>query len=361
MKRTTTVFKGTLAATLGTALLAGCGGSGDSGASDEGKDQTVTLVTHQSFVVSEDVLKQFTQETGYRVEVVQSGDAGVMVNKAVLTAGNPEGDVLFGVDNTMLSKALDGGVFAPHRAEGLAEVPEDLRLDAGKHRVTPVDTGDVCVNYDRAHFEAEDVEPPRTLEDLTRPEYRDMLVVQNPATSSPGLAFLLATVGAYGEEGWQDYWKDLKANGAVQAEGWEQSYNDMFSGSAGGRDGDRPLVVSYAASPVAEVHYGTDKDPEQAPTGVAPGTCFRQTEFAGLLDGAGNPEGGKALIDFMLSTSFQQDIPLNMFVRPVREDAVLPQIFTEYGAEIEDPHTVAPEEIDANREQWIKQWSALMR
>ncbi|MBW1601249.1 thiamine ABC transporter substrate-binding protein [Streptomyces sp. JJ66] len=363
MTRTTTL-RGLLTAALGTALLAGCGGSGDG---EDGGDaagpesKTVTLVTHQSFLVSDDVLEQFTEETGYRVEVLGSADAGVVVNKAILSAGNPEGDVLFGVDNTMLSKALDAGIFTPYEAKGLDRVPQDVQPDSGQHRVTPVDTGQVCVNYDRAYFEDQGVEPPRTLEDLTEPRYKDLLVVQNPATSSPGLAFLLATVGAFGESGWQDYWKDLKANGVLQAEGWEQAYNDHFSGSAAGRDGDRPLVVSYASSPPAEVYYGTEKNPGQAPTGVATGTCFQQTEFAGLLDGAANPEGGKALLDFLLSRTFQEDIPLSMFVHPVREDAELPEVFTRYGAESKDPHQVAPEKIDAGREQWIEQWSSLMR
>ncbi|MEE1931121.1 thiamine ABC transporter substrate-binding protein [Streptomyces sp. TRM 70351] len=353
--RTTTTFRGVLAAALGTALLAGCGSGGGDGTSE-----TVTLVTHNSFAVSEEVLARFTEETGYTVEVVRGGDAGVTVNKAVLSAGNPEGDVLFGVDNTMLSKALDADVFTPYEAEGLAEVDEAVRLD-DRHRVTPVDTGDVCVNYDRAWFEERGTEPPQTLDDLTDPVYRDLLVVQNPATSSPGLAFLLATVGAYGEDGWQEYWKDLKANGAEQVDGWEQAYNDRFSGSSAGRDGDRPLVVSYASSPPAEVYYGGDARPEQAPTGVATGTCFQQTEFAGLLRGADNTEGGEALLDFLISPAFQEDVPLQMFVRPVRGDAELPEVFTRYGATVEEPHRVASERIDENREQWIEQWSALMR
>ncbi|MCX2967534.1 MULTISPECIES: thiamine ABC transporter substrate-binding protein [Streptomyces] len=357
MKRTT--YRGVLAAAVGTALLAGCGGSGDGGSADG--DRTVTLVTHESFLVSDDVLDRFTEETGYEVRLIKSGDAGVAVNKAILSAGNPEGDVLFGVDNTMLSKALEADVFTPHRAEGLDRVPQEVRLDPEQHRVTPIDTGEVCVNYDRAYFADRGVEPPQTLRDLTDPAYKDLLVVQNPATSSPGLAFLLATVGAFGEAGWRDYWEDLKANGVLRTEGWEQAYNDHFSASAAGRDGDRPLVVSYASSPPAEVYYGTEDNPGQAPTGVATGTCFQQTEFAGLLDGAANPEGGKALLDFMLSPAFQEDIPLNMFVRPVREDAELPEVFTRYGAEVPEPHRVAPEKIDAHRERWIEQWSSLMR
>lgn len=355
MKRTTAIA---LVTTLGVSMLAACGSDSDGGS----ESKTVTLVTHQSFEVSKDVLKEFTKESGYEVKVMRAGDAGAAVNQAILSKSNPQGDVFFGIDNSMLSKALDEGLFAPHRAEGLGEVPRNLQLDADENRVTPIDTGDVCVNYDRAYFSDKELDPPKSLADLVKPEYKDLLVVQNAATSSPGLAFLLATVGAYGGDGWQDYWKKLKSNGVEMVDGWEQAYNDRFTGSASGREkGDRPLVVSYASSPPAEVHYSEGKKPKQGPTGVAAGTCFRQIEFAGLLEGAGNAEGGKALIDFLLSREFQEDMPLNMFVKPVRGDAELPEVFTKYGVEIDDPHTVDPEHISENREQWVKQWSTLMR
>lgn len=358
MKRTSP----TLAATVLAALLLGaCGGSDGSDASGKPESDTVTLVTHNSFAASEDVLEQFTEETGYRVEVLRGGDAGATVNQAILSKGNPQGDLLFGIDNTMLSKALDEELFTEYRADGVDAVPEDLRLD-DEGRVTPIDTGDVCVNYDRAYFEERDVEPPQTLDDLTDPAYEDLLVVENAATSSPGLAFLLATVGEFGEDGWQDYWKRLKDNGVAMVDGWEQAYDGRFTGSAsGGKSGDRPLVVSYASSPPAEVVYGEDQEPAQAPTGVSTGTCFRQIEFAGLLDGAANAEGGRALLDFMIGRTFQEDMPLNMFVNPVLPDAELPEVFTEYGEQIDDPHRVAPERIAQNREQWVKQWSALLK
>ena len=356
MKRTSAVA---LVTTLGVVGLTACGSEGgDSG--DQKK--TVTLVTHQSFEVSKDVLKEFTRQSGYQVKVLRSGDAGAAVNQAVLSKGKPQGDVFFGVDNSMLSKALDEGIFAPHKAKGLHKVPDHLRLDAGQNRVTPIDTGDVCVNYDRAYFRDKDIEPPSSLKDLVKPEYKDLLVVQNAATSSPGLAFLLATVGKFGEDGWQSYWKKLKANGVDMVDGWEQAYNDRFTGSASGKKkGDRPLVVSYASSPPAEVFYSEGKAPKEGPTGVAEGTCFRQIEFAGLLDGAGNTEGGKELLDFLLSQEFQEDMPLNMFVRPVHEDAELPEVFTRYGVEIDEPHTVEPKRIAEQREQWVKQWTSLLK
>jgi thiamine transport system substrate-binding protein len=340
-----------------TGALAACG-AGDQ--ADEGDAKTVTLVTHDSFAVSKPVLKEFTKRTGYKVKVLRGGDAGAAVNQAVLNKGNPQGDVFFGVDNTLLSRALGKGVFAPHKAEGLGHVPAKLQLDKERHRVTPVDSGEICVNYDRGWFEDHDQAPPRSLDDLADPAYKNLLVTPNAATSSPGLGFLLATVEKYGDDGWKGYWKKLRANGVEVVDGWEQAYNDRFSGSAGGKGkGDRPLVVSYASSPPAEV-LGKKPLPAKAPTGIAEQTCFQQTEFAGLLDGARNAKGGKALLDFMLSKDFQEDLPLQMFVEPAREDAELPEVFTKYGQSAGDPATMGPARIDAHREEWIKSWTSLV-
>ncbi|NLU69732.1 thiamine ABC transporter substrate-binding protein [Streptomyces sp. HNM0574] len=343
-------------AVLALALTAtACGGSGD-----EADGKTVTLVSHDSFNVSKPVLKEFERESGYTVKVLRGGDAGAAVNQAVLNQGNPQGDVFFGVDNTLLSRPLEKDVFAPYKAKGLEKIPAEYRLDGGKHRVTPVDTGDICVNYDRSWFEKKKLDPPKTLDDLAKPAYRDLLVTPNAATSSPGLGFLLATVDEYGERGWKDYWAKLRKNGVEVVDGWEQAYNDRFSGSQGGKGkGDRPLVVSYASSPPVEV-LGKKPAPEQAPTGIAKDTCFQQTEFAGLLKGASNPEGGKALLDFLISKRFQEDLPLQMFVEPVREDAELPELFTKYGERVPDAATMDPEKIAGNREQWIKAWTSLV-
>ncbi|MGP4002812.1 thiamine ABC transporter substrate-binding protein [Streptomyces sp. 8N706] len=348
-----------LTAALGISGLAACGGSGGSGSGGPAS-KTVTLVSHDSFLASDAVLKEFTRKTGYRVKVLRGGDAGAAVNQEILSKGNPRGDVFFGVDNTLLSRALDKDLFTPYEAKGLARVDREVQLDAGRHRVTPVDTGDICVNYDRKYFADKKLAPPRTFDDLVKPRYRNLLVTENAATSSPGLAFVLATAAKYGDDGWRGYWKKLKANGVEVVDGWEQAYNDRFSGSAGGKGkGDKPLVVSYASSPSAEV-VNLKPRPEKAPTGVATGTCFRQVEFAGLLDGAKNEKGGKALLDFLLSERFQEDVPLQMFVNPVLRGAELPEVFTTYGVKVEHPETLPPEKIAANREQWVEQWSSLV-
>lgn len=344
---------------LGLVTLSACGSSESGG--DGADAKTVTLVSHDSWVVSKSVIASFEKQSGYRVRVLKDGDAGQAVNKAVLTKDNPQGDVLFGVDNTLLSRALDNGLFQPYQAKGTDLVLPEYLADQDKHRVTPVDTGDICVNYDKAWFSERKLDPPQTLDDLADPAYKNLLVTENASTSSPGLGFLLGTAAKYGDSGWADYWKKLKANGVKVVDGWEQAYNEEFSGSAGGRKagGDRPLVVSYASSPPAEVVFA-DPKPKSAPTGVAMGTCFRQVEYAGLLSNAKNAEGGKALLDFLLTKEFQDDMPLNMFVYPVREGAQVPQEFVQFGPQAEDPQTMDPAKIAEHRDEWVKSWTSLV-
>ncbi|MFD8566078.1 thiamine ABC transporter substrate binding subunit [Streptomyces sp. NPDC059639] len=345
---------------FGLVTLSACGSSSDTAGSG-GDSKTVTLVSHDSWAVSKSVLADFEKSSGYQVKVLKDGDAGEAVNKAILSKGNPQGDVFFGVDNTLLSRALDNGVFASYKAKGLSEVKEQYQLDAQKNRVTPIDTGDICVNYDKKYFEQHHLTPPSSFADLTKPEYKDLLVTENASTSSPGLGFLLGSAASYGDDGWQGYWKKLKANGVKVVDGWEQAYNEEFSGSAGGKKagGERPLVVSYASSPPVEAIY-SDPQPKTSPVGVAKGTCFQQIEFAGLLDGAKNEKGGQALIDFLISKKFQEDMPLNMFVDPVTKNATAPAAYTKYAVPVDDAETMAPRKIADNRDDWVKAWTSLV-
>ena len=328
-------------------MAAACSGDGTSGNEDL-SGSTVALLTHDSFYLSPETFETFTQSTGIEVEQLASGDAGALVAQACLTAGEPLGDVLFGIDNTFLQRGLDCGVFEPYRSSGLAGVPDHFELD-GEHRVTPIDFGDVCLNYWVDAF-AGSLLPPSSLDDLTDPAYADMLVVQSPETSSPGLAFLLATVARYGD-GWEDYWAALRDNGVSVAAGWEDAYYGEFT--AGG--GDRPIVVSYASSPPAEVIFA-DPPVDEPPTGVVTASCYRQIEFAGVLAGADNPRGARALIDFMLTETFQNDVPLNMFVFPVIESATLPPEFVAHAQLAEDPFMLDPAEVEARRNAWTDRW-----
>ena len=335
---------------LGLAIvgLVACGGDDESvdfGADPSGT--TVTLMAHDSFWISDSVWEAFTAETGVEVELLQVGDAGAMVSEAILTKGAPLADVMFGIDNTFLQRGLDAELFVAYESANLDGVFDHLKLD-DQNRVTPISFGDVCVNYWIDALPA-GVAAPTTLEDLTDPAFAGQLVVQSPETSSPGLAFLLATIA--GTDDWEQYWADLVANDVSIAAGWEDAYYGEFT--AGG--GDRSVVVSYASSPPAEVIFA-DPPVDTAPTGVLLDSCFRQIEFAGVLAGTDNPAGAAALIDFMLTPTYQEDVPLNMFVFPGLEAAELPPEFVAHTQVPSDPQIIDPAEIEANRDAWVDRW-----
>jgi thiamine transport system substrate-binding protein len=313
---------------------------------------TVTLVTHDSFALTESLLADFRERSGITVTIVAGGDAGEVVNKAALTAGNPEGDVLFGVDNTLLSRALAAGVFDPYVSPAAAEVAPELRASTSD-AVTPVDYGDVCINIDDAWYADKGIAPPATLDDLVAPTYRDQLVVENAATSSPGLAFLLATIARYGEDGYEDYWRSLRANGVKVVNGWTEAYEGEFSASG---SGDRPLVVSYASSPPAEIVYAADPKPTTPSTSVMTDGCFRQVEYAGVLRGTAQPEAARAVVDWLLSPEVQADVPLSMFVFPARSGTALPDVFEKFAARPTEPLTLDPAVIDQQRSAWVEAW-----
>lgn len=335
-------------AALAALALAGCSVVGDRSGSGDG--ETVVLVTHDSFAVSDDVAAAFTEATGLALDVRPIGDAGAMVNQLVLAKDSPLGDVVFGVDNTFASRALDEEIVEAYAPAGAGPEIEVLAPD-DSGRLTAISYSDVCVNVDHEWFADAGIPEPVTLTDLTRPEYRDLLVVQNPASSSPGLAFLLATIGAFGEDGWEQYWAQLRDNGVRVTAGWSDAYGVDFSGSSG--EGPRPLVVSYASSPPYEVPEGAT----EAPTGALLETCFRQVEYAGVIAGAANPDGARQLVDFMLSPTFQNDIPGQMYVYPASAEAELPEEWVAFAPLAEEPFEVAPEAITANRQVWIDRWT----
>ena len=315
---------------------------------------SLRLMTHDSFDISQETMDQFSEETGIAVEIFKAGDAGAVVNKAALAKDDPLADVLYGVDNSFLSRALNSDIFIPYNSEFLGQVDESLRLDPD-NRALPVDYGDVCLNYDKSWFAENDLEPPQNLADLTNPQYAGLLAVENPATSSPGLAFLMATISSFGEEGYLKYWEQLVNNDVLVTDGWEEAYYGAFTAAS---DGDRPIVVSYASSPAAEVFFA-EETLEEAPTAVvaSDGSCFRQIEFVGILKGTEHEHEAQQLVDFILGKTFQEDIPLHMFVFPANNAAELPDVFTRFSKSSQRPATMAPQDIAEKREVWIDAWT----
>ncbi len=350
--RTTVI---TIAVILG---VTGCAaGPQSSPASSHEPSTTVRLLTHDSFVVSQPLIDDLKKQTGITLQVVTAGDAGTMTAGAILAAGAPTADVLFGVDNTLVAKAVDAGVFAPYSPADLANVVTPLSKDTADGMVTPIDFGDVCVNIDDGWFATKGIPAPTSLDDLVKPQYRDLLVVEDPASSSPGLAFLLGTIATYGDA-WPEYWTKLRANGVKVAGTWTDAYEGAFT--RGGGSGDRPLVVSYATSPPAEIVYAADPKPTKPSTSVMTDGCYRQVEYAGVLAGTTQEAAARTVVDWLLSAPVQADVPLSMFVFPARSGTPLPEVFTKYAATVPKPLQLDPGTVATNLPGWLEQWGKVM-
>ncbi len=321
---------------------------------------TLTIMTHDSFSISEALVTEFETNNNVQLRFIKGGDTGAALNRAILLQlkGTPAADVFYGVDSTFLSRAWENDIFESYASPALANIDPAFKLDP-QNRTLPVNFGDVCINYDKNWFAENGLDVPQSLEALTQPEYAGLLVVENPAVSSPGLAFLVATIAHFGEEAYLDYWQQLVDNDLVVVSDWETAYYTNFSASSG--RGPQPMVVSYASSPPAELIFA-DPPLKEAPTAsiIAPQTCFRQIEFVGILKGTPNRDLAEKFVDFMLSRSFQEDLPLQMFVFPVLPEAVLPPAFQQAAQIPNQPATMDPQRIGQNREQWIADWSEVV-
>lgn len=318
--------------------ITGCSGQEDKA------ETTVRVVVHDSFSLPDSLIKKFETETGYKLVTSSAGEAGV-VNQLILTKDHPKYDAAYGVDGYSAYDALDEGIFAPLSSDKDSELANTLANDVLEDALVPVDQGDVCVNVDHAWFEAKQMAEPESIADLATKEYAPLLVTENPATSATGLAFFVATTAQDG--GFEEYWKSMLENGTKVAAGWSDAYYSDFSGADG--KGDYPLVVSYSSSP-AETG---------GKTGSIDGTCTRQVEYAGVIEGAKNSAGGQAFVDFMLSDSVQEALPESMYMYPINPDIALPENWATYAQLSEQPIAVDLKEVSLNRTAWIKKWTEI--
>lgn len=323
--------------------------------------QTLTVMTHDSFSVSEELVRKFETDNNAILVFIQGGDTGSALNRLILTSvgsPTPEADVFYGLDNTFLSRAIEQDLFEAFQPAALDAIPDEFKLDPS-FKVFPIDYGDVCINFDKAWLTENDLALPTSLQDLTRAEYNGLLVVENPATSSPGLAFMLASIAEFGEDGWLDWWQAMKENNVVIVSDWETAYYTNFSGSSG--KGPQPMVVSYASSPAAELIY-SETELTESPTAslVSPGMCWRQVEFAGILKNTPNRVLAEKFVDFLLSKEFQEDVPMQMFVFPVLPGAALPEGFVLASQIPEIVASLDPDLIASNRDAWVNDWTNLM-
>ncbi len=347
--------------TLGLLSISACGtGDGadavtEQGSGVKGTGDSVQLLTYDSFALDDAAAAAFRKQTGAEIEVIAAGDSGSMLAGALLKAGKPEADVIFGIDNTSISEAVNGDLLEAYTPSGAGSLPADSQAPGGAAKqLTPIDTSEVCVNIDAQWFSEQDLAAPEDFEDLRSPAYKDLLVVESPVNSSPGLAFMLGSVEVFGADLWLDYWRSLKNNGVRVSPSWDDAYYNDYTVNGG----DRPLVLSYASSPPAEVVF-SDGELAEPSSEVADGTCVSQIEYAGVLKGARHPELARKLVDFMLDPVWQGALPLSNFVYPVT-DADLPEEFLRWAPRPPDPVVLDAGAVDEHRDDWLEQWRSVM-
>lgn len=340
-------------AALGACSIAGQSTSGGAGGAATGTDQptTVTVVTHDSFNLPKELIEKFEKVSGYKLVTTAPGDAGVLLNQLLLSNGKGKADAYYGLDNFSYQKLGAAGALAPTTADQAWDGGEiaqlaDEPIAFGDAAAVPIDRGDVCLNVDNNWFKAKGKNPPATFDDIIKPEYKDLTVVENPAKSSPGFAMLVGTQALYAD-GWKDYWNKLFANGVKVVDGWSDAYSVDYS--AGEGKGSYPIMLSYGSSPADAAGATSSLD----------ATCVRQIEYAGVLAGAKNPEGAQAFVNFMLSSEVQSAIADNMYMYPERTGVALPEKFEKYAKLADAPIKVDADSAQANRDTWIKEWTAL--
>ena len=305
----------------------------------------VRLAVHKSFSLPKDTFAAFERANDAKVSVIKAGSGNELVNKLVLSRAQPIADAVYGLDNTTVLKAKEGGILA-------AAQPPSAAVNAALPHAAAVDTGYIAVNYDKAWFAKNKLPLPQSLEDLAKPQYKDLLAMPNPGLSSTGLGFLLANIQGMGEKQAFDWWAKMRANGVKVTKDWSEAYYTEFSRNGG----SRPLVVGYASSPAAEVHYGKGKF-DTPPTGVLflKGGVFRQVEGAAVLNGAKQPALAAKLVQYLQSASVQKAVPTEMWVYPAVKNTPLPDVFKHARA---PQHSDNPSEaaIAKNQRRWVSQW-----
>ena len=314
---------------------------------------TLTILTYDSFAVSSDLVEAFENENNVKLQFIEAGAGGEVIARAVLTKDDPIADVIIGFDFSQFGKVFANDILEAYDSPELANIPEIYQLDA-ESRALPFNFGEICINYDKKYFADHDLAVPASLDDLLKPEYKGLLVTQDPSASNTGIGFLIATIEQYGEDGFVDYWNELIRNGLVIGNSWSSTYYTNFSAASG--SGEQPMVVSYTTSPAAEFIYSETGD---APTDslTSDGMCYRSIEFCGILKNTKNPDLAKKFIDAFIGKEWQEDLPMQMFVYPVNEQAELPEEFELYGKPAVNPVMPDPERVAEKHDEWVRTWA----
>ncbi|MBI4043074.1 MAG: thiamine ABC transporter substrate-binding protein [Deltaproteobacteria bacterium] len=308
----------------------------------------LVIYTYSSFTsewgLQPKVIPPFEKECHCKVRVVGTEDTGAMLNRLLLEGEKTKADVVIGIDNSLAHKALDGNLLLAYQPAGLSNVPEELLFDKS-FRLIPFDYSYYAIIYDSEKLP----NPPRSLRELANPLYRRKIILEDPRTSTPGLGFLLWSVGVFGEK-YLEFWHSLKPNILTISPGWDMAYG-MFT------KGEAPMVLSYITSPA---YHRIHEKSERYKAALFSEGHYLQIEGAGIVASTDQLELARKFIDYLLSVSFQQYVPLHNYMFPVNRKTPLPEAFTKLPMP-KKTILLPPEQVRQSLDRWFQEWRAALQ
>jgi len=314
---------------------------------ETGKKELV-VYTYDSMVseygLGPKIIPKFEEQCNCKIKMVSKGDAGQVLTTLVLEKENPKADVVIGLDNSLIQKAIEKKVLEEFTPKNIGIVPKDIGFYK-KGFLTPFDYGFIAFVFDSKKIEAELNE----FDSLLDSRLEKKIVIQNPRTSSPGLALLFWSIEVYGDPGYKEFWKEFKPNILVVTDGWDESAG-LF------RAGEAPMYLSYATSPA---YYAEFEDINHFLAAEFEEGHYIQVEGIGIVKGTKNRKLAEQFIEFMLTEEAQKEIPFTQFMFPVNKNIELPKAF-EYAVMPDKKLELDPELIEEKQEEWISEWEKII-
>lgn len=330
---------------------------------DTGDDCVLTIVTYDIIAITDDVLNEFTNQTGVQVEMIRTDDAGGILEHLLLTKDNPQADLALGLDNTYLQTAFQFDLLAEHGAQ-IPVLDSKATIPYNGNKAVPFDQGYICLNADTQALSENHISFPTTLEELTAPDWKGKTAFPSPVTSSPGRAFMVASIDYFEQQSSNttafDWWADMADNDAIFTTGWTEAYETHYTGGYGiwneGHIGDAWLTVSYCHSPGVEALYGGNSTISAAVD--IDFASFSQVEYAAPVNGGGSKNAVNAFIEFLLTDEVNTNMPENNLMYSVLEGKDLPETngYRYHSPVPSQPSTIEMDRIGQEMDDWLKDW-----
>lgn len=320
-------------------------------ASGQPEEDENTIETHETLIVysydsfasewgaGPSIIAEFEAKYGIKVELYAPGDGVVVLSQLIMEKENPKADVVIGLDNNLLARTLSEDILEPYKTPELSKISTDLQFDKSNH-LTPYDFGFFAICYDKENI----TDLPKSLEDLTKEEYKDSLILMDPRTSTPGLGFLLWTISVYGDD-YLEYWDRLKPSILTITEGWSSAYG-LFTQE------EAPLVLSYSTSPVYHVEY--EETTRFGALEFEEGN-YQHIEGMGIIKGTDKREAAEKFIDFMLTDSSQKTLAMSNIMYPSVSATELPESFS-HAFIAEKALLIESSTIEDLSSVWVQDW-----